>query len=118
MGFYQNLLHSKTRIAISNFLNIELVNKGIWFFNIWSIVHFIVGGLFMWLLIAVGLKPGTRWIVFVSVIIIYELFELIMSATTQLFVFEPVKDILWDIIIAILAGGIVELIFWIRSMVI
>lgn len=111
MGTYKKILRSKTRIAIADFLNTEFINKGIWFFNIWSIIHFIIGGLLIWLLISVGLNPGTRWIVFISLIIGYEIFELIMSATTKLFIFEPFKDVFWDITLAIIAGGIVELIF-------
>ena len=117
MGIYQNILKSPSRIAVSNFLNFEFINKGIWFFNVWSIIHFIVAGLLMWLLIAIGLKPGTRWIVFLSIIIIYEIFEVIMGATTQLFIFEPLKDIIWDVLIAVIAAGIVELIFFIKSMI-
>ena len=70
----------------------------------------------MWLLIAINLSPGARWIVFLSLIIVYEAFEIIMSATTKLFILEPPKDTIWDIIVASIGAGIVELIFWIISM--
>lgn len=111
MGIYKKLLKNKTRIAIANFLNFEFINKGIWFFNVWSIIHFIVGGLLMTSLILINLNPGTRWIIFISLIIGYEIFELIMSATTKLFKFEQFNDIVWDIILASFAAGIIELIF-------
>ena len=58
-----------------------------------------------------GVCPEMRWLVLLTIIIAWELFELVMSATTRLFVFEAPKDIMWDIILAIAAAGIVELIF-------
>ena len=111
MGIYKKILKSPSRIAIANFLNTEFINKGIWFFNVWSIMHFIVGGLLIWMLMFMGLNTGTRWITFLSLIIGYEIFELIMSATTKIFIIEQFKDVFWDITLAIISGGIVELIF-------
>ena len=70
----------------------------------------------MWLLIRVGLSPGIRWIVFLAIIIGYEIFEIIMSLTTKFFILEPAKDMLWDIVIALISAGIVELIFLIKGM--
>lgn len=113
MGIYKNILRSKTRILLAKFMNFEFINKGIWFFNVWSIVHFLVGLLLMTILIAIKLSQEIRWITFFVLIFGYEMFELIMSATTKLFIFEQPKDILWDIILASIAAGIVELIFWI-----
>lgn len=116
MSFYESLLNSPTRLAFADFLNFEFLNNGIWFLNIWTFVHFIVGGLLMWVLIVFGLKPKARWITFLAIIILYEVFEIIMSAGTNLFIPEPAKDVIWDIIIASIAAGIVEFIFWIKSM--
>ena len=112
---YGSFLNSPTRIAIADFLNFEFINKGIWFFNVWSIVHFLVGAGLIAILLLTKLKPSTRYYIFFGLIFGYEVFELFMSASTRLFVFESWNDVLWDIIIASLGAGVVELIFWINN---
>jgi len=115
MGIYESILNNPTRLAIADFLNFEFINKGIWFFNIWSIIHLIFGGLLIWFLIFLKIKPLKRWMIFFGLIIIWEVFEIIMSSTTSLFIFEPMKDILWDIILAGIGAGILELILLIKK---
>jgi len=112
---YGSFLNSPTRIAIADFLNFEFINKGIWFFNVWSIVHFLVGAGLIAILLLAKVKPSTRYIIFFGLIFGYEVFELIMSSTTRLFEFESVKDIFWDIILASAGAGVIELIFWINN---
>ena len=115
MGSYQEFIDSPVRNALARFMNFEFINSGVFFFNVWSIVHLIMGGLLIWALILLRVKPLTRWGILLVALIIWEIFELIMAGTTDLFIFEGFKDIIWDLVIASIGAGIVELIFLIRG---
>ena len=115
MGFYQNILNNKARLALADFLNFEFVNKNAWFFNVWSIVHFLSGGLLMFLLLFFGLGAGARWIIFLVLILGWEFLEIVLSLTTDLFILEGFRDMMWDIILALIAAGIIELVFFLKN---
>ena len=110
MGFYNQLLESPIRLALGNFLNNELYVCNGFFIDVWSIVHFITGALLIWILIKLKARPSIRWVIFFILILGWEIFEILMSFNTNLFVLEKFADRIWDIIWATIAAGIVEFI--------
>jgi len=113
MGFYEFILNNPVRIAISNFLNKELISTQYFLLNIWSFIHLSAGMLLIYILIK--LKAKWRYLILLGLLIIWEIFEIIMASTTSLFIMESYLDIIWDLIFGFVGAGIIDLFFQIRK---
>ena len=110
MGF------NEVRLAIAEFLNFEIYNKGIFYFNLWSVIHMISGGLLMAGLIMVGARGYWKYLILAGLLVLWEVFELVFALNGVFFRLESVKDVIWDIVLALIVGAIVDLSFWISRM--
>ncbi len=86
------------RISIADWLNTVLIDNGVFFFNIWHIVHFL-GGFVLGILLSRVWVKGLRGKVFVGfcLIIAWELFEASFYLNgSSWFLAETMVDIFWD----------------------
>ena len=93
---------------ISDFLNIVLIETDFFFFNLWSIVHFISGGIVIYYLIK-KFKVKKPFVYLFGILLAYELFEIyVISTGSNLFIVETNLDQLYDIIFGMVGGLFVK----------
>ena len=113
---YNDFVNNPVRKAIGNFLNRKIIQNNFVFLNLWSVVHFFVGALIMFLLVIFGVKSYWKYVWLISLLVAYEIIEFFLYRNlTTLFIPETWLDVLWDMIIGVGGGAIVHLIFWIRK---
>ena len=78
------------------FLRQPIVNIQYFYFDYWSIIHF-CSGLIFGLIFAILYKKRQAWLVVLTLLIIYEIFERLFD--NIIFVPESITDKIWDIII-------------------
>lgn len=98
----------ETRIAIANFLDINLIDNKFIFINVWSFVHFFAGMLIAYLIVAGNIVKKRYALLFLFfVLIIYEGFEWIfIHSSSSLFLQETLADSVWDVILGMFGGAI------------
>lgn len=99
-----------TRIAIADFLNIILYQNSVFILNYWSIVHFISGMIVMYLILHMPKRRLSHpFFLLLSLLILYEGIELgFILSGSALFIGEPLKDVVWDVIFGMLGGFIAK----------
>lgn len=95
------------RLAVTQFLQIEIVSNPYIFISLWSVVHLISGFLVMFLLIKyfrnLDTKAKFAWLFII--LFIYEVIEFYAIINfPDFFLPEPAVDIVWDIIIGMIGG--------------
>ncbi|MCU0642578.1 MAG: hypothetical protein MUF61_03330, partial [archaeon] len=95
------------RDAIANFLNIVLFENSFIFFNLWSIVHLVLGFFVMLFLIKkFRMSFRNSFSVFFILLILWEIFEFAFySQSDAVFRAETRLDVLWDIIQGMIGGA-------------
>ena len=95
------------RLQIVEFMNIIIINKGIFFINLWNIIHFFSGALLMFLLLRLYKKLEVKkaFLFLFFLLVLWELFEFsIRTNIPGLFRDEDVRNVLWDLIVGMLGG--------------
>jgi len=103
---------NEIRIKFSAFLNTVLIDKGILFFDINHIVHFLTGGAWMFVLLKIKLfgnfKTIEKFLLLFCLFALWEVFELFFIVTgTGLFKKESNVNVFWDIALGMLGGFLV-----------
>ena len=109
---YQDLVNSPVRRAVGDFLQ-TTIYKSKWFsFDFWSFIHLLVGGSIMAVLMLFDIKAYWKFAILFGLLVAYEIVELILiNTTSNIFIPENLVNIVWDIIVGMLAGALVFLVF-------
>jgi len=93
------------RIQITEFLQITLVDSGIIFIDLWSMIHLIFGLIVMFFLIKVKVKRP--YILLFALLLVYEVLEFALVISAPAFINpESLRDFVWDIVFGMLGGFI------------
>lgn len=82
---------------IADFLNVVLVDKYWIFLSVWSIIHFLMGGIIYYLLRRYEVKMPM--LATLSILVLFEFFELFLMYVPKLIYPEKLVDTLWDLIL-------------------
>lgn len=93
---------------IQHFLRQVIVDNSYVYIDYWSMVHF-SSGLILGIIFATYFRRKFSWLIVISIIIIYEVFEVLLDGT--LFVSETLVDKFWDVIIGMIGFFITYIIF-------
>ena len=101
---------SELQVKIADFLNISFVEIKFLILNLWHIIHFISGGIVMFLILKFSKKLGIKkkFLMLLILLTLYEMFELaFILSGSDLFRGETGLDIFWDMLLGILGGILV-----------
>jgi len=94
--------------AIEKFLNTKIFSNGLIEIDYWSFIHFGVGIFLFYLLHKLlNLSETKTFLLFVGLLIVYELIEFSLWGT--MFRKESLINIIWDLLFAIIGYGIIYL---------
>ena len=111
MEIYNFIVENTLRLRTANLLNNVVIDTKYIFISLWSIVHFLAGGLIFCILDNfTKLKTRNKFILLFLILLLYETIEYFLyNNLTRLFIVETTRDLIWDVIIGLL-GGIV---YWV-----
>lgn len=103
---------NEARIKFAHFLNTIILDKGIFTFDINHVLHFLTGGLWMFVLLKIKffnkLKTKEKFLVLFCILVLWEVFELSFIVTgTGLFMKESNANLFWDVALGMLGGFLV-----------
>jgi len=101
---------SELQVKIADFLNISFVEIKFLILNLWHVIHFISGGIVMFLILKFSKKSGIKkkFLMLLILLALYEMFELaFILSGSELFRGETNLDIFWDMILGLLGGILV-----------
>ena len=101
---------SELQVKIADILNTIIVDAKFLVFDLWHIIHFVSGGIVMFLILKIWEKSKTRekFVIFLALLVLYELFEIaFMLSGSDFFRSETKLNVFWDIFIGLLGGLIV-----------
>jgi len=116
MTIIETIAENKVRLVIGNFLSKVLFKNKFFELDIWMFVHFLSGGIIMFILNLSRLKARWRYTILLSILIGFEIIEFFLYTNlTTLFIVESPVNVLWDIIIGFGGALIVDLIFLVKK---
>jgi len=101
---------SELQVKIADFLNINFVSTKFLIVNLWHVIHFISGGIVMFLILKFSKKSGIKkkFLMLLILLALYEMFELaFILSGSDFFRGETSLDVFWDIFLGLLGGILV-----------
>lgn len=97
--------------AIDGFFDTTLFENSWFFLNIWSFIHLFFGGLIIWILNKFKLKYYGKYMILLTLLVLWEVFEFILYGVSNPPIIEGeyLKDVIWDIIIGMIGGLFADL---------
>lgn len=93
------------RIAITEILQIELINTKFFFFSLWSVIHVLSGFLFMYLIKDFKLTKTNKIIILSLILVFYEIIEFWAIGTfPNFFLPETLIDAISDVAVGVIGG--------------
>lgn len=93
------------RIAITEILQIELINTKYFFFSLWSVIHVLSGFIFMYLIKDFKLTKTKKIIFLSSILVLYEMIEFWATGMfPNYFIPEDLIDAFSDVIVGTIGG--------------
>ena len=105
MGILETITDSPTRKTVGGFFSTKLYTGKFFELDGWLFMHFLFGGIVMFILNKLKLKKVCKYCLFLSILVIYEIIEFFLytSLLTTIFLPETKINILWDLFFGI--GG-------------
>ena len=99
------------RIKIAEFLQTMIYENKFIFIDLWYIIHLLSRTIIMFILIKFKNSKTRNFLFLLSILIIWELFELtVINTRSTFFAVEKTTDTIWDILFGLI-GGLITLKF-------
>ena len=106
---FQDFVNNPVRITVGTILQKKIINNNWIVLDLWSIVHLIVGGFVMLFLNFFNLSLRGRYLWLLGLLVAFEIFEVFLSlGLSQIYIRESLINAVWDVIIGLIGGTIVE----------
>ena len=113
MSLLSNYQNSPVRKAIGDFLHKKIYSNSWIYLDLWSVVHFAAGFIVMLVIIMLGGEGYKKYLWLLGALVLFEILEFIFftSLTPANFYFqEKMVNTVWDIIIGLLGGVLIDVI--------
>jgi len=95
---------NQARLAVAQFLNTDLINKGFVYFDYYDFVHIITGFIIMWLLVKYKIFGSSRpkqYLAVATIEILWESFEWFFYSRGWAFIPDTPENVAWDFIMGL-----------------